>query len=259
MGPVHAISNMSAVADPLFARLFDGVSRHTPIPIRALVRDLVPPMLALGTNIVEVGWVCGWEHVQQNEAGGWPYEAFASLVMAPARYERQPVYFGDVVVAADSDFATLDEALEGRFVMNEPESLSGYLMLVRHLRGGDATAQLGEVAISGSHLASLRNVADDARAFASIDSTVLDMLRARHHPLAQEVRVIHSLGPYPAPPFVVRRDLPLETRGELLTAIKSYAASPEGRKLLYTWNVADIVQVDESEYDGLRSGVALSH
>lgn len=136
--------------------------------------------------------------------------------------------------------------------MNEPESLSGYMMLVHHLRGDGALARLGEVTISGSHLASLELVAEDADAFACIDSTVIDMLRARHHPLLGEIEVIDSLGPYPAPPIVVRGDVSLDARWQLLSAIKSFAASVAGRKLLYSWNVADIVQVDESAYDVLR-------
>lgn len=254
MTRLHAVSNGSSVSDPFFTRLFGGVSQHSSLSVSVLRRELVPPMLGLGSNIAEIGWVCGLLHVREQEDGGWPYVALAAPVMAPRRYARQPVYFGDVVVSQGSDAESLADALHGDFVMNEPESLSGHVMVANELRserfGG---ASLSNVSLSGSHLASIRYIADEPRAFACIDSIVIDMLRSRSHPLLDEIKVVESIGPYPAPPIVVRRSLSLEGRWELLRGIKAFAASLAGRKLLYSWNVADIVQVDESAYDQLRT------
>jgi len=253
MSRLHAVSNVSAVADPFFGRLLQGLSQHATVKVTQLTRELVPPMLGLAIHMADVGWVCGLMHVCEQAEGGWPYEALAAPVMAPRRYERQPCYFGDVVVSVDSHANSLADALHGQFVMNEPESLSGHVMVTDELRSGRYTStELADAVLSGSHTNSLRHVAADPTAYACIDSTVVDMLRSRRHPILDEIKVVASLGPYPAPPFVVRRGISLELRWELLRAIKSFVASPAGRKLLYSWNVADIVQVDDSEYDVLR-------
>lgn len=252
MHQLHAVSNVSPVADPFLNRLLDGISHHSEVQVRTLVRELVPPMLGLGTGVADIGWVCGRQHVLEQDGGGWAYQVLAAPVMAPQRYQRQPVYFGEIVVHRNATAGSLEAALDGRFVMNEPESLSGYVMLVQRLLQDGSGDRLRDVLISGSHLASLRYVADNAGAFACIDSTVIDMLAARQHPLLDEVSVVESLGPYPAPPLLVRADVSLETRWELLRGLKSFVASVAGRKLLYSWNVADVVQVDESAYDVLR-------
>ena len=55
MTQLHAISHLSPVADPMFARLLDGVSGHSPVHARLLSRIMVPPMLGLGTSIAEIG------------------------------------------------------------------------------------------------------------------------------------------------------------------------------------------------------------
>lgn len=257
MKRLHALSNVSSVADPFFVRLLAGITEHSSFELSALRRDLVPPMLGLGSHLADVGWVCGLLHVDEQAHGGWPYQALAAPVMAPRRYVRQPVYFGDVVVAEDSNAHSLSDALTAQFVMNQPESLSGHVMVTNELRSGRfGDAELSDVLLSGSHLTSLRYVAAEPTAFACIDSTVVDMLRSRSHPLLNEVRVVESIGPYPAPPIVMSSGLPLEVRWELLRGIKAFVASPAGRKLLYSWNVSDIVQVDDSAYDVLRSVTA---
>ena len=156
---LHAASHLSPVADPFFTRLLDGLRAHADLDVHNLSRDMVPPFLALGTSVAELGWVCGQLHVHKQAEGGWPYEVLAAPVMAPQRYERQPVYFGDIVVPRAGNYESLTDALEGQFVMNEPESLSGYMMLVHRLRQENASNRLHDVVISGSHLASLRVVA----------------------------------------------------------------------------------------------------
>ncbi len=254
MRRLHGVSALSAVADPFFVRLLRGLSAHCALGVAALSRDLIPPMLALATHMTDLGWVPGHRHVTEQGEGGWPYVALAAPVMAPGRYARQPVYFGDVIVSQRSDAGSLADALSGRFVLSDPESLSGECMVLDRMRtSSEAPAALRTSVLSGSHLDSMRVVAEDAEAFACVASIVVDMLRSRRHPLLDQVRVVETLGPYPAPPLVVRASLSLDERWELLRGLKSFTGSVAGQKLLYSWNVADVVQVDDSEYDGLRT------
>lgn len=250
---LHAVSAISSAADPFFVRLLRGIEAHSDLRMITLARDVVPPTLALATHVVHLGWVSGRLHVTEQDEGGWPYVALAAPVMAPVRYARQPVYFGDIIVSAESDATSLADAIGGRFVVSEPESLSGNMMLRGWLREeGVGETPLQAPVLSGSHLASLRIVAEDPQGFACVDSIVMDMLRSRRHPVLDKVNVVASLGPFPAPPIVVRGWLSLEERWELLRGLKAFAGSVAGQKLLYSWNVADVVQVDESAYDVLR-------
>ncbi len=203
----------------------------------------------LSAGSAAAGWVCGLEHAREGRVdGAWRHSAIAAPVMAGSRYRGRPVYFGDVIVSEHSSAASLDDLGGLDLAVNETGSLSGCQMLI------DACGSLGRFATtvdSGSHVESIRMVREGAADVACIDSTLLDMARARAILDLSGVRVLLSLGPYPAPPIVASEQI----AGEVRRRLEALHTSEEGRRLLSAWGVERFVAVADDDYRGLAARV----
>lgn len=145
------------------------------------------------------GWLCGLLHVDLGSNGDWPFVAVAAPPSTRPDHLGRPVYFGDIVVSASSEVTTFADLEGGAFAFNEEGSLSGHRMMVDRLatEGADLSF-FGRTIRSGSHLASIQMVIDGAADCAIIDSTLIDDGVEG----VDQVRIVTSVGPYPAPPLV---------------------------------------------------------
>lgn len=135
-------------------------------------------------------------------------EAIVAPVLQASRYEDKPVYFSDVIVSETSELKTFAQLSGKTFCYNDLGSNSGYNLLRHHLLQTEYSSRFFSQAWqSGSHQRSIRWVVNGTADCAAIDSMVLEQ-ELRHHPeLAQQVRVIESIGPSPMPPIVVAQRL----------------------------------------------------
>lgn len=175
------------------------------------------------------GWICGLLHTELRTRGDWPFEAVAAPPSTRPDHLGLPVYFGDVVVSGDSDVTEFAE-LEGRtFAFNEEGSLSGHRMMVDRLTAeGTDLSFFGRTVRSGSHLTSIQMVIDGTADCAIIDSTLIDD-RVEG---VDQIRIVNSVGPYPAPPLV--------------------AAVGEENTVRILGQAAGWIPVNEGAYDVLR-------
>lgn len=151
-------------------------------------------------------WLCGLLHAEWLAGGEWHARPFAAVGSRRDGHGGLPVYFGDVVVRADHPAGALADTAGGTLAFNEVASLSGFQMLRRALadRGEDLTF-FCDTLPTGSHAGSIAAVIGGMADVAVIDSTIIDEVG-----LMAGLKVIASLGPYPAPPFVsVGGDPPL--------------------------------------------------
>jgi len=137
-------------------------------------------------------------------------------VWADERTGGRPVYFSDVVVRADSNIDSF-EGLRGRtWTYNDDRSLSGWHSALQRLREVPAGSEFfAKTVASGSHLESLRLVAEGAIDAAAIDSNVLIMERAQYQEHRTRLSVIESWGPFPIQPAVVRASLHYEIKTQI--------------------------------------------
>jgi phosphonate transport system substrate-binding protein len=229
---------------PLFQALADRIGQWTGRPVQ-LTSDTVwsgpRPWLhdPFESGEVDVGFLC---------APSWAWLAARpapSIVAVPAlpvpldaRARGRPVYFSDVIVPRDG--APSFEALRGgRWAYNDPCSLSGWFAL--KARVGDVSAYFREVVQSGSHLASIRLVAEGAVDAAAIDSTVLSWVLAAEPALREQIRIVASWGPHPIQPVVARAGLGQPALAHIASALRSFDPAEGGRSALASFGVAGFV------------------
>ncbi len=189
-------SLVSSASDPLAHRLVADLV-NAGLDFEVLGGPWEDRLDALRSGTAEAGWLCGFLHMNLARSENWQLQAVAAPRSHREGFEGMPVYFGDVIVRADSRYISFDELAGTVFAYNEESSLSGFHMMLDHLatNGRDLSFFSSTVA-SGSHMASIEMVAEGTADCAIIDSTILDASMPDH------LRTILSVGPYPAPPIV---------------------------------------------------------
>jgi len=168
----------------------------------------------------DVGFLCSPSYLWLRERRPPPVELLGvAPVFGNARNGGRPVYFCDVISHRGNDICEFADLKGGSWAYNDACSLSGYYGLLQKLdEMGEDTRFFGEVTRSGSHLDSIRMVADREADAATIDSNVLWMRRKERPELDGRIRVIDSWGPFPVQPVVVRPGLPPALKGALRDA-----------------------------------------
>lgn len=207
---------------------------------------------------IQVCWMCGWPYAERADAALAQLELLAAPVMADPRYGDRPVYYSDVVVRADSRFASFAELRGACWAYNEPRSHSGY-NAVRYLLAsrGIRDRFFGSAVESGSHQASVDLVLRRSVDASAIDSTVLEAMRRCRPELGPLLRVIDTIGPSAAPPWVMRTSLPGSLRAALREQFLSIGACAEGEALLRQAGVQRFAAVDDRHYGGIRRMAAV--
>ena len=202
---------------------------------------------------IHVCWICGLPYVRKNNNERKTVELLAAPVMRHRRYGGRPVYYSDVVVHADSRIRLFEDLRDRTWAYNEPGSHSGYNLIRYHLaKEGLGVHFFGRVVESGSHQSSLRMVLERAVDAASIDSTVLEMEFTKNPSIVGRIRTITTLGPSPAPPWVVHDSVSSVVRRALRREFLSMDKDLRGRRILEDAGVLRFAEVQDHEYDPIR-------
>lgn len=251
--PLRIASCMAPSADPMCRDLATWLAAHLEMTVELV--DDVPWQereRQLDAGLIDLCWICGLPYVEKadNDAA---IELCVAPVMRAARYGDRPVYYSDVVVRSDSAYRTFSDLKGQTWAYNEPRSHSGFGVVCYHLAGrGETLAYFGRLIEAGAHHAALRLIRSGEAAAAAIDSTVLEAELARLPNIARDFRVVHTLGPSPAPPWVMSSRLPSELKLRLTRCLSSMARDPDGAAILASWGIAELRQVHPADYDPMR-------
>jgi len=180
-------------------------------------------------------------------------ELLAAPVVRGERYEGRPIYFSDVIVAAESRFQSFADLRGASWAYNDRISHSGYGVTLHHLlRLGETGGYFGEVIRSGAHARSIRMVAAGEVDASAIDSHLLAVELHEHPELAGRLRIIAALGPSSIQPVVVARRLSEELKTDLRRALLGMSADPTARAVLDYAFVERFVPVQDADYDDIR-------
>jgi phosphonate transport system substrate-binding protein len=111
------------------------------------------------------------------------------------------------------------------------------------------------VVASGSHQTSIPMILDREIDASGIDSTVLELERARQPELEAALRTIATIGPSPIPPVVMARGLDSALKTRLGELFLSMSAEPADRVVLAEGRMARFVPVRDADYDPIRAMV----
>jgi phosphonate transport system substrate-binding protein len=201
---------------------------------------------------IDLCWICGLPYADKFDAGD-PIEPGVAPVMSGERYGGMPAYFSDVLVRADSPYASFADLRGESWAYNEPRSHSGYNIVRYHLAGvGQALDFFGRVVEAGSHQAALALILEGEVAAAAIDSTVYEAEVRRDPSLAGTVRAIQTLGPSPAPPWVFSTAVARSLRRKVRDCLTRVHRTAEGAALLASWGIRELRAVDDAAYDPIR-------
>ena len=206
-----------------------------------------------GNGEIDAGFICGLPYVQLARQTPVSVELLAAPVLCGDRYEGRPIYFSDVIVQRDSAVRTFRELRGRTWAYNDRDSHSGY-NLTRHvlLTMGETRGFFGRVAEAGFHQRAMRMVAAGEVDAAAIDSQVLAIELRDHPDLAEALRVIETLGPSTIQPVVAARQLPVDMKAALRTALLRLGDDPVARKELARGFVERFVPVTDQDYDDIR-------
>ena len=198
---------------------------------------------------LDAAFVCGLPYVALREQFGSAVEALAAPVMAGERYGDRPVYFSDVLVRADAPAARLQDLAGGRLGVNEPESHSGYGVVLAALADrGVPEGGFAEVVATGSHARSLEGLRAGRIDVAAVDSHLLAALGADDPRLGEHLRVVEPLGPSPAQPLTAGPALSEQERVLVREALREV----ERTDLAPGVSFARWEPVDDADYDPIR-------
>lgn len=200
---------------------------------------------------IQLLWICGLPYV--NKAIDSDISLVAVPIRSAQRYQGKAVYFSDLVVSARSSLHSFDDMRGKVWSYNEPYSHSGCTAMRYYLsRRGLNTNYFDRVLMAGTHQNSLQMILDGTIDGSAIDSTVLDEEISRRPELRSEIRILDTIGPSPAPPWLLNNTLPAELQARIRQAFWNMHADPQGRRLLDGAKIARFTPVTDDHYDALR-------
>ena len=200
----------------------------------------------------DFAFICGLPFARLRAIAPNPLMAIVAPVMQADRYQNRPVYFADVIVAADRDRLTLNDLAGKTFCYNDRGSNSGYnLLRQRFMQGGYPPGFFGQTLPSGSHQQSMQWVAAGRADCATIDSVVLEQEFRDFPDLAKRLRVIESLGACPMPPIAVSQRLGTAMIEQLQTLLLQPDA--ELQAAMAQAHIRRFAPVQSEDYDSLAT------
>jgi phosphonate transport system substrate-binding protein len=243
---------------PNLLPLYEFITRH------AGRRLGLPTELAVGSSYAELGsqeldvaFVCGLPYVELARGGEAPVEPLAAPVLHGERFGGRAVYFSDVIVHRASRWRSFTDLRGCSWAYNEPHSQSGYGITRYHLVcRGETNGYFGRVVEAGWHERALRLVASGAVDAAAIDCHVLAVALCAQPELAARLRIIDTLGPSTIQPVVASRRLPQPLRADLRAFLLNLADDPVARPHLDRALVQGFAAVNDASYEDIRAMLA---
>ena len=214
--------------------------------------DPPAPLAALwARDDLGLAMMCGLPFIQR----GVRPTIVAAPIPSPARYGGRPIYFTDIVVAAESRCQRLEDTFGGTVGYTLADSMSGGVAFRNHLAPYRARRGARLYARALGNLVNARGVIEALAAgtidVGPLDSYYHDLLRANDPALASKVRVIASTDAMPIPPLVATAALSASQLQALRDALQQAAIADELGALRARLLLSGFAVPDASDYDAL--------
>jgi len=251
--PYVANARMYSVTDAASAawqEIFFWLAAQTGVEL-TLVDHAPPAPLGRLWERSDLGCVfmCGWPIAR----AGLKVRILAAPIPRPQRYLDRPIYFTDIIVAANSPFQSIEETFGGTLGWTVEDSNSGFNLL-RHSLLQFRTPErprLFSRSVGGliNPLGVLRAVTQGDVDVAPLDSLCHDLFVASRHPLSALTRTIHTTPASPIPALVASASIPKHVADALGAALLRAHRDPQLAGALRAALVRRFVQVEASSYE----------
>lgn len=259
MNTLKITSCMAPNADNTCRAIADYLGDRLSIPTR-FISDM--PWQAreqlFDAHEIQLCWICGLPYVWKADVPGATIEPLVAPVMQGDRYQNRPIYFSDVIVRNDSPYQNFLDLRGSVWAYNEPRSHSGYLVTRAHLAVLQEHRFFRQAVESGAHQTSLQWLLEGKVDATAIDSTVLETELRQRPDLRSQLRIIETLGPSPAPVWVVSTTVPAALRQQLRSLFLNLHTDPWEHKILHAAAVARFAAVSDRDYDPIRKMARLA-
>lgn len=206
----------------------------------------------------DLGWICSTSYVDLTTRREDPSIQLAGVAWVPDDPDAngRPVYFGDVVVRADSPMESFEGLAGKRIGCNDAVSLSGHhaLRFAMHDRGFDDET-FAELLFTGGHHTSLDMVVA-GEIDAAVTDSVVRTARARIDETVADLRIIERLGPWPVQPLVARSTLDAEQIDTVRRLILEATDRPDVKAELDAAALSHLVEVGPEHYAEVRAAMS---
>jgi len=205
-------------------------------------------------------FICGLPYVLNTapRVASSALEALVAPVLQGDRFQNRPIYFSDVIVHRDSGFRSFADLRGCTWAYNEPQSQSGYGITRYWLaKRGETKGYFRDVIQSGFHQKSIRMVCRRELDASAIDVQVLAVELHKHPKLAEQLRVIGSLGPSTIQPLAAASRLPTVLKRDIQAILAEIHNDPTSRTYLDKGFIDRFVAVNDASYDDIREMVAV--
>jgi ABC-type phosphate/phosphonate transport system substrate-binding protein len=214
--------------------------------------DPPAPLAALwARDDLGLAMMCGLPFSQR---GARPTIVVAAIP-SPARYGNRPVYFTDIVVAAESEHERLEDTFGGTVGYTLADSMSGGVAFRNHVAPYRERRGARLYARAVGNLVNARGVIEALAAgtidVGPLDSYYHDLLRANDPRLAAKVRVIASTDAMPIPPLVATAPLRAPELQALRDALQHAGVADELAALRARLLLSGFAVPDPAVYDAL--------
>lgn len=207
---------------------------------------------------IDISWVCAATYAQLMHKPTRQVDLLAVPQFSHKAYQNQPVYFSYLLVRADSPYQEFADLRGATFTYNETVSLSGHHTVCAHLHSmGIEEGYFGSALISGGHVKSIQMLADGRADCAAIDSSVWHWYQSERPDICEQLRSVHLLDSYAAPPWIISHHVPQELAEEIRTLLLDLQQTHEGRELLRQGGMSAFCLLNQQHYASTLRAVSM--
>lgn len=227
----------------------DYLSKETGLDIQLkFARSYAVMKSFLQENNVDVAYICGATYVDLQPTNK------VELLVLPI-VDNKPNYYSFIISKLNSPYNNLLDFKNKLFAMSDPESNSGFFVpnyeIVKH--GYSMNDFFKKKIFTYDHGESIQAVLSGYADGASVDSIVYKAFEVKHPLEAKKLKIVEKFGPYPIPPFVVRKSLSKNIKTQIQNALLGMSNEKTGKNILKSMAIERFIKPQNISYEKIKN------
>ncbi len=196
---------------------------------------------------INFAYICGSTYVDLESSNE------IELLVLPT-IDKKPYYYSLIITQKNSLYKSLYDLKGKVFAISDPESNSGSLVPQYKIykKGYNFKNFFKKIIVTYDHGESIDAVLSGYVEGASVDSVVYRAFVYKNPKKAKRLKVINMFGPYPIPPFVIRKDTSTVIKKELINAFLNMSKNKDGKKILKSLAIDSFIKPGNISYQKIR-------